>query len=131
MPNAKFDLEAVKKIVQAFIDGDKKAIWFSAPDRSVKYVISIFRCEDPEATNLIARGILELEEADFSHSHLQWSTVMDVYGLKDFGGINWYVKFTISTEDGKCLESVSFHPLEKTLKLANGKLLEVNYSPED
>jgi hypothetical protein len=50
---------------------------------------------------------------------LHWGTTNDIYSL-------------ISNEDGlDVLNEISFHPVEDTLVVANGRVLKVTYKPED
>jgi hypothetical protein len=128
----KFELNIVKQIVQNFLAGNENSIWFSAPPRSTNYVIAIFLCTEEEARTKITQGILSLKESDFSQRVVQWEAdIADVYGLENYLGHNWYVKFLITYDDDEqILEEISFHPLEKKLTLANGKILTVTYTPE-
>jgi hypothetical protein len=79
-----------------------------------------------DAETKILDGLLKLKESDFCRSNMQWNTVVDEYGLENYFGINWYIKFTIEHESGvEILEQISFHPLEKKMRLADGRELTV------
>ena len=111
----KFELNTVKQIVQNFIAGNENAIWFSAPPRSTDYVIAIFLCTEEEARIKITQGILSLKESDFSQRVIQWETdIADVYGLENYLGHNWYIKFLITYDaDEQVLEEISYSTLSK------------------
>jgi hypothetical protein len=119
----KFDLEEVKGLAARFLNGEK-TILFSAPRRSIEKVIEVFCCSFQEAQKIIANGLILLKSECFHRRILQWEDVFDEYGLEDFQGFNWYVKFLIIKKDSDCIEEVSFHPLEKNMVLQNGRILK-------
>lgn len=125
MNSPKHDLAKIKSLIEKFLDGSKELIIFSAPSRSTKCVIEIFLCNQNEAEHTIAKGIMKLDDNDFSHRLYQWDTSMDVYGLENYKDANWYIKFNL-IEDGDeiALENVSFHPNDKPLLLTNGRTLK-------
>lgn len=52
----------------------------------------------------------------------------DVYGLENFRGHNWYVKFFIyEDDDDQCVASISFHPLDELMNCESGKILTTTY----
>lgn len=126
----KFSLIEVKRIVEDFLSGDREKLWFSAPRRSLFVVARVLELDIDSAPLVVANGIMTLEEKDFSRTVLQWDTLADEYGLENFKGHNWYVKFRLETNDGSFLEEISFHPIEKELRLANGRVLAVTYREE-
>lgn len=124
----KFDLGEVKKLILSYRRGESNALWFSARTRSIDSVINVFSCNETAAESIILDGLMTLESADFCRSHLQWESIVDEYGLENYLGFNWYIKFTLDDEEGiKSLEQISFHPLEKEMKLADGRNLKVNF----
>lgn len=121
MQTPKYPLSEVKRLINEWKQG-KDAGFFSAPSASTEYVIHIFSCRQEEAEKIILDGILKLEESGFGRQALQLDVVVvDIYGLESYLGYDWYVKFLI--EDGT-LDEISFHPLERDLKLADGRNLE-------
>ena len=121
----KYDLAKVKQIAEQYLAGKRDVVLFSAPSRSLHCVVEVLLCDDEEAPNHIATGILNLEPQAFCERVLQWDTTMDVYGLEDFQNIDWYVKFCLEEIEGELhLEQVSFHPLEKPMRLADGRLIQ-------
>ena len=125
MNSPKYDLSKIKFLVEKFLDGSKNLIIFSAPSKSTRCVIEIFLCNSDEAEHTIAKGILQLEDNDFSHRLYQWDTTMDVYGLENYKEANWYIKFNL-IEDGDeiALENISFHPNDRPLLLIDGRTLK-------
>lgn len=110
----------------------KRQVEFTSPSRSLNEVIKHFDkyqlpCSNFEAEEFIYNGILKLDSNCFSETKLQWDNppdLVDVYGLQ-LDNENWYVKFSIGQdENGEYLDEISFHPLEKDMKLANGKILK-------
>jgi hypothetical protein len=125
MQRAKYDLEFVRSLVCSYQEGNQDALWFSAKSRSIDRVREYFACEYAEAERIVLEGILKLEPEDFARQALQWEVVTDIYGLANYLGENWYVKFAVETEPA-CLEEISFHPLEEDLRLKDGRILESN-----
>lgn len=121
----KYDLAKVKCIAEQYLNGQRDVVLFSAPSRSLHCVIEVLLCDAEEAPNHVATGLLKLEPEAFCERVLQWDTTMDVYGLEGFMSIDWYVKFCLEEIDGELrLEEVSFHPLEKPMRLANGRVVQ-------
>jgi hypothetical protein len=117
----KYDLALVQQLCKS---GDLEKIWFSAISRSIVKVIETYsRTCTPktyeESVRFILYGLQSLQAEDFVQRVSQWGTVADVYGLT-FDQRSWYVKFIF--EDG-VLEQISFHPPEKILTTAAGKIL--------
>lgn len=118
-------------LIQQFLDGNENAIWFSCPSRSVNYTARVLECTGNEAVTHIVDGLLKLKEADFVRTVVVFDEPKDEYGLENHQGHNWYIKFSISEEDGETfLDELSFHPNEHPLKLANGKVLPATYSED-
>lgn len=136
---AKFDLAEVKRLARDYLAGrkaldGKRAIRFTAPSRSTQVVVTLLFCTNDLANQKIATGLLRLEERDFSKSEMLWGDVYDQYGLESYEGHNWYIKFCIAVEEeggAQYVEEVSFHPLEKVMVLADGRMLEVTYEPSN
>jgi hypothetical protein len=133
----KFNLTDVKRLAQDYLDGKKASdgrgsIRFNAPTRSTEVVVKVLFCRPDIANRLIAIGLLALEAKDFFSRKMQWNEVYDEFGLEDYEGHNWYIKYCIVSDDGtEYVEEVSFHPLEKEMVLPNGKTLRVTYDPSD
>lgn len=127
-----FDLRDVKKLADEYFEGHK-TVWFAAPSRSINYVVKVFHCSGKEAERIVLEGLKLLEKEDFSRSFLQWEDyLVDEYGLENYMGHNWYVKFTINNEGGaKILDEISFHPLEKSMSLSDGRTLDPTYEPKE
>jgi hypothetical protein len=123
----KFNLEHVKKLVQMWMDG-RPSGWFSSTRSSVDYVIHVFECTQVEAEQLILTGMLQLELADFCRQILIWGATTDEYGLENYLGHNWYVKFMVETDE---LAQISFHPCVKIMTLANGKTMVASIDEND
>ena len=122
----KFSLDLVKKLIIQYRSGDNTALWFSARSRSLDCVINVFLCSEVEAESRILDGILQLKKSDFHRSNIQWDLIVDEYGLENYLGYNWYVKFTVDNQNGlETLEQISFHLLEKKMRLADGRELTV------
>lgn len=117
----KYDLRIVKQKILAWRNGAIDSGWFSAPKCSVEYVVFILQCDFQEAQNIIFDGILKLDNTDFAKSVVVWGDVADEYGLENYLGHNWYVKFLIDS-DG-VLDDISFHPCERDMNLADGRTL--------
>ena len=129
---AGYDLLIVKQLAQKFKDGDKDALWFSAPTRSTYFVAKIFACSEEEAKLIIADGILKLRDADYHKKGHQWGDATDIYGLENYGEHNWFIKFILSDDDGvNYVEEISFHPNDKPLVLIDGRILNVTYQPQE
>lgn len=113
----------MKDFSQKFLDGENTAIWFSSPSRSVHVVSSRFNLSFRDSQHRIASGLIRLAEDGFCNTELQRGIVVDIYCLENFYSENWYVKFSICRSESELpyLEEVSFHPLEKNIKLANGR----------
>lgn len=128
----------MKRLAQDFLDGKrasdgKKTIRFNAPTRSTATVMSVLFCR-PDVANLkIATGLIRLKGSDFYSRKLQWNEVYDEFGLENYEGHNWYIKYCIVSEDDgtEFIEEVSFHLLEKEMLLPDGKILKVTYEPSD
>ena len=130
MPSQKriHELSQVKKLVQEFLNGDIRRLWFSARSRSINIVMQILGCLEKEAVIKITQGVLKLEDKDFSDNNTQWGMTNDIYGLENYEGHNWYVKFNISKEnDIEYVNNLSFHPVEFDLLVKDGRLLKVTY----
>lgn len=128
---AKYPLDDVKALVEEYLAGNRRAAVFSAPPSSVKRVARVFVCDEGEAAKLIMRGILKLDDESFSRAFVQWEMVVDEYGLESFMGHNWYVKLAIVEEDGgRVLDEISFHPLDKPMKVADGRVLGVTWAAD-
>lgn len=126
---AKYPLGDVKELVNEYLAGNKRTVVFSAPPSSIKRVARVFLCDESEAAILIVRGILQVENESFSRAFVQWEMVVDEYGLESFMGHNWYVKLAIVEVDcGRVLDEISFHPLEKPMKVADGRVLGVTWT---
>ena len=126
----KYDLGTVRELVQRWVDGDSDKIWFTPRKKSYGAVGLVFHEDDSTAQETIAMGLMKLTPEFFYHQ--QYLTgrdfVADVYGLKNFREHNWYVKFFVhDDEDGQCLASVSFHPLDEMMVCESGKILETTY----
>ncbi len=117
-------LESVKTACDRALAGEDSVL-FTAPTRSLFQIIETFCCSVPEAKRICIEGIRSLEPSDFSHSLFQWDAVADVYGLQNYQGFDWYVKFILDKDEcGELLESISFHRPEKDLKLVDGRILK-------
>lgn len=127
----KFDLKDVKRLAQDYLDGKMQTINFTAPRRSTESVVAVLFCTPILANQKIATGLLKVKETDFYGRKWQWGDVFDEYGLEDYEGHNWYIKFSIVTNDGEYIEEVSFHPLEKEMTLLDGRTLKVTYMALD
>ena len=122
-------LVEVKALARAFLEGDEAAVAFSAPGASIKRVVRVLLCSEIEAVGTILNGVLKLDEATFSRSFVQWEMVVDEYGLENFLGHNWYVKLAIGDENGhRLLDEISFHPLERPMRVKDGRLLGVTFT---
>ena len=120
----KHSLAEIKSIVEKFLDGSRELIVFSAPSRSTRCVIEVLLCNQLEAEETIAKGIMLLENNDFSQRVYQWGTTMDVYGLENYKDANWYIKLSLVEEDGEiALDEISFHHNKKPLTLIDGRIL--------
>ena len=133
----KFDLTEVRRLARDFLDGTNASdgnatIRFTAPRRSTEAVVRVLFCTQKLANEIIANGLSILEGSDFYRRKLQWHDVFDEYGLENYKGHNWYVKYCIVKEDTNAteyIEEVSFHPLEKEMSLPDGRTLKVTYDP--
>jgi hypothetical protein len=116
-------LSEVKKPVGAHLQTNADTVWFSAPSRSTERVVALYpHFNVQEAVRFVLNGIMTLTEGDYCSSNTQWDTpklVADVYALT-YDSKPWFVKFLI--ENG-CLEEISFHPPEKTMKTISGKTI--------
>ncbi len=123
----KYSLAVVKNLVDQYKQGNNTALWFSARSRSLDAVVKVLFCNEVDAETKILDGLLRLKESDFCRSNIQWNTVVDEYGLENYLGYNWYIKFTIERQSSvETLEQISFHPLEKNMRLADGRELTAN-----
>lgn len=130
---ARFDLDAVKFLVKRWLEGDDDKIWFTPRKKSFGAVGFVFQVDDVTAQETIAHGLLGLDTAGFFQQQFLSGrgTVVDVYGLENYRGQNWYVKFYLLQEaDDHCVSAISFHPLDENMKCENGKILEVTYFGE-
>lgn len=125
MQTSKFNLEDVKRLVTDSIL-NKESVWFSATSCSTDYVIHMFKCSESKAMDIILNGILKLVKNNFCQRVLIWDDIADEYGLENYLGYHWYIKFMIGSDYQ--LEEISFHPCEKDMKLANGKILRRSIS---
>ena len=121
---ARHPLSEVKRLVNAYLQNGEDTVFISAPSRSVHQVVAIYPLlgDEQDAVKFILNGILSLTEQDFCFSNLQWNdpgAVADVYGIV-YDGHPWFVKFLVQDQ---CLEEISFHPPEKPLKTASGKII--------
>jgi hypothetical protein len=130
----KFDLADVKRLAVAYLNGEKAAdgkrtVRFTAPSRSTEAVVAALLCAQVVANRKIATGLLALHSKDFYGRKLQWGDVYDEYGLENYEGHNWYVKYCLVTEDcgAEYIEEVSFHPVKKQMALKDGRTLKVTY----
>ncbi len=126
----KYDLGSVRELVQLWIDGDSDKIWFTPRKKSYGAVGFVFKEDDSYAQETIANGLMKLSPDFFYQQQflVGRGSVSDVYGLADFRGHNWYVKFFLhDDDDGQCVASVSFHPLDELMNCETGKVLEVTY----
>lgn len=102
-----------------------KNVTFLARSRSVDEVIKTFpNLDDSSAERYILSNLLKLVDSDYAGKNIQWNLLCDVYG-KSFDGISWYIKFAIEKDENGAdnLSEISFHPLEKDLKLCSGLTL--------
>jgi len=126
----KFDLQTVKRLVEDYIKGND-TVWFSAPSASIDYVVKVLVCEAQEAESVILNGFLQLKDEDFHKRALivKWGNIpADEYGLENYLGHNWYIKFLVEDDAGvKVLNEVSFHPTEQEMTLTDGRVLQVTF----
>lgn len=121
MQSPKYDLDMVKTTVSSWLKGNYESGWFSAPSCSIDYVIHIFNCTNSTAEKIVLEGLMKLETKNYYQRKSMWGDIVDEYGLSNYLGHNWYVKFMVGED--KVLEEISFHPCEKDMVLANGKVL--------
>ncbi len=126
----KYSLDDVKALVQKALDGDHSKVWFSGRSRSIDYVIHVYQCTEGKAEHIVLRGLLKLQPDNFVKSVMMQPApdlfIADEYGLEQYEGHNWYIKLVIEDDQGdRYVTSISFHPVERPLTLANGKELEV------
>lgn len=122
---AKFDINNVKALAQGYLNGKLGNINFTAPRRSTEQVVKALICSNEVANQTIARGLLLLSDKDFHTRVFQWNEVYDVYGLENYEGHNWYVKFGVVDDGIQYIEEVSFHPLEKEMVFIGGRKIPV------
>ena len=120
-----FDLSEVKRLAQKYLDGDNEKIQFTAPSKSIEAVVTVLLCAPNVANKIVATGLLTINENDFHRRVWQWETLFDEYGLENFKGHNWYVKYCIVKDGQDFIEQVSFHPLTKEMRLPDGRILKV------
>lgn len=133
MVPGKYDLGKVRELVQEWLNDDGDKIWFTPRKKSYGAVGFVFNEDDSTAQGTIAAGLLTLKpEFFYQQQYLSGrDTVADVYGLEGFRGHNWYVKFFLhDDDDGQCVASVSFHPLDEPMKCESGRVLEMTYQGE-
>lgn len=126
----KFDLAEVKLLAQKYLDGDLEKIKFTAPSKSVEAVVTVLMCAPNVATRIIATGLLMVNENDFHRRVWQWESIFDEYGLENFKGHNWYIKYCIVKDGCDFIEQISFHPLTKEMRLPDGRILKVTTDQE-
>lgn len=103
-----------------------------SPKSSTDRVVAVFQHMNlSEASDFIISEILKLNGTDFSTQQYAtgWNLVWDIYG-KQISGINWFIKFFVEPDQTTGLDylaEVSFHPLERDLKLESGVVLERNW----
>lgn len=111
---------------------------FSLPHNSLDEVVKAFKKKGKPVTQTQARdyvftSILQLTPKDFFRTlgyrfgALNQFIVVDEYGMRK-DGIPWYIKYKIDPEDKAlnlqaCLDQISFHPLDKDMKLASNVTL--------
>lgn len=103
-----------------------KEVTFISRSRSIECVVREFPIfSDAEAEDYVLNGILALTTDDFSSTAMQWTLVCDVYG-KNIDGKAWYIKFAVEKDENGAdnLSEISFHPIEKDLKLQSGIVLK-------
>lgn len=117
----------------ALNDPTVEVVNFIHPPKSFLSVIEEFQTRGEyldflKAQIYIFDALMELSEADYSASHVQWEAVVDVYGVvRD--RIPWYVKFCIYSDEitgERKLEEISFHRIEKDLRLANRRTIKMD-----
>ena len=118
----KFSLDQVKSLIQQALDGDRSKVWFSGRSRSIDYVIFVYQGTESEAEFLILQGLLKLQPRDYARSVVMVTKpeviVADEYGLEQYQGHNWYIKFLIQVDDGEVsLTSISFHRSKKSMQI--------------
>lgn len=126
----RYDLVKVCELVQEWLDGDSDKIWFTPRRKSYGAVGFLFKQDDTCAQETIARGLLKLDPVEFYRQQYLSGRclVADVYGLENYRGHNWYVKFFLEQEGGDhFLSLVSFHPLDEVMKSEAGKMLLITY----
>lgn len=120
---SKYDLTEVQKLVENRLRGGD-GVDFVGRSNSIDYVIHVMICDERDAEEYILKGLLRLTNSDFRNQTYQWGEVMDEYGLQNYLGHNWYIKFYVEDTNGqRVVNDVSFHPTEDTLKLQDGRVL--------
>jgi hypothetical protein len=105
----KYDLLKVRELIQKWHDGDSDRIWFTPRRKSYGAVGFVFNEDDSTAQRTVAIGLMKLAPEHFyMQQYLSGrEAVADVYGLEDFRGHNWYVKFFLHSDDnGQYVELV-------------------------
>lgn len=129
---AKYNLDDVRSLIADFMNGNDDAIWFSYFSRSIRPVMMLMKCSAENAENIIIKGLLKLENSGFVRSTVVFDEITDEYALENYHDHNWYIKFSVALDDGNpYLNQLSFHPLERPLKLQNSRILPVTYTQEE
>ena len=118
--NAKYDLNLITNLINS------GKVGFISPSRSKNIVGEIFpHFTEDEIEKFIINGILTLIDIDFVETRMLWDLICDVYG-KNINNINWYIKFAVEADENGThwLSEISFHPIEKDLKLQSGIVLK-------
>lgn len=128
-----YSLEEVRKLAEQTLENPKRGkVVFTAKPKSIDKVIEAYRSRgqsfsSDKAQKYIYYRLFELKAEDFHKSeHGDWGFVTDQYGVRH-NGIPWYIKFRLDKENGE-LDQISFHPLERDMTLANGKILKKEWS---
>ena len=119
----KYDLTEVHQLVAERLRGGV-GVDFLGRSNSLDYVVHVMACDEREAVERILKGLLTLRSTDFSNQTLLWGDVMDEYGLENYLGRNWYIKFYVEDDSGRrVVNEVSFHPNEDAMRLQDGRIL--------
>lgn|GEM_PF-3206833 len=136
MLKAHFDLAEIQQMVSDTLDKPARGkIIYSAKSKSIDRVISAFKSRgrylnSKKAEAYICYRLLELSATHFYQTEAgQWGDpkfITDQYGMRH-EGIPWFIKFSKDDETGK-LDQISFHPLDRDMKLASGETLKKEWS---